>query len=287
MPTLYIVATPIGNLSDLSARAAAVLGQVALIAAEDTRHTRKLLSHLDIHTPLTSYHKFNEQGKSGALIEKMLDENIDVALVSDAGTPCISDPGHVLVHQAHEVGITVISVAGPSATVSALAASGFEAPAFAFYGFVPREKSEKERLFATIQADSTPVFILYESPRRIRALAKDLAAAFPGAQASFSCDLTKLHEKTRRASIQAMADTLENDEKAELGEYVVVVQKAPAAVNEETEAAPRTIESLLLDALLEGGTLKDAQAAVCAKHNLPKKAVYAAALRFKEIADTL
>ena len=140
MPTLYVVATPIGNLSDISPRVRETLSQVDLVAAEDTRVAMKLLNALNLSKPTISCHRHNEQQKAVPIIERMLSENIDVALTCDAGTPAISDPGHVIVAAAWEAGIQVIPISGPSATVTALSASGFDAREFAFFGFLPREK---------------------------------------------------------------------------------------------------------------------------------------------------
>ena len=149
MPTLYVVATPIGNLQDMSPRAVETLRQVALIAAEDTRVTKKLLNVFQLDTPLTSCHQHNEEGKGAYLAERMLAENIDVALTTDAGTPCVSDPGYGLVKAAVERGIEVIPIPGCCAAVSALSVSGFDTREFAFYGFLPREKKDlRDKLLA-------------------------------------------------------------------------------------------------------------------------------------------
>ena len=147
MPTLYVVATPIGNLSDMSPRAIETLRSVQLIAAEDTRVTMKLLNAFDISTPLTSCHEHNERSKAVQIAERMLAENIDVAVTTDAGTPCISDPGSVLVREATERGIPAVAVSGPTAMASALSVSGMDISEFTFYGFLPRQKNElREKL---------------------------------------------------------------------------------------------------------------------------------------------
>ena len=143
MADLYVVATPIGNLDDISQRALDVLSSVALIAAEDTSHTVKLLNHFNIKTPMISYHKFNEDERSQYIIEKMLSENTDVAIVTDAGTPCISDPGYDLIKKARERGIGVFGIPGAYAAVTALSISGFPTDRFAFYGFLEREKRDQ------------------------------------------------------------------------------------------------------------------------------------------------
>ena len=147
MPTLYVVATPIGNLGDMTPRAIETLQSVSLIAAEDTRVTQKLLSAFDIHTPLISCHEHNERGKAAGIVRRMLEEGIDVAVTTDAGTPCISDPGSVLVREAVQNGIEAVAVPGPTAMASALSVSGFAISEFTFFGFLPRQKGElKEKL---------------------------------------------------------------------------------------------------------------------------------------------
>ena len=151
MPRLYVVATPIGNLSDISPRALETLKNCALIAAEDTRVTRALLNHFGIDTPCVSNHQHNEENRAAPLIERMLAEDIDVAVVTDAGTPCISDPGSVLVHEAAQAGIEVLAVPGATAMASALSVSGFDTREFAFYGFLPRQKKDLEEIAEVIR----------------------------------------------------------------------------------------------------------------------------------------
>ena len=171
MPTLYVVATPIGNLGDMTPRAIETLKNVSLIAAEDTRVTQKLLSAFDIHTPLTSCHEHNERSKAAQIVERMLTEGIDAAVTTDAGTPCISDPGSVLAREAAALGIEVLAVPGPTAMASALSVSGFDTREFAFYGFLPRQKNElKEKLLDMARRSKTGV--VHESPHRIIDLLK-------------------------------------------------------------------------------------------------------------------
>lgn len=156
MPRLYVVATPIGNLSDISPRALETLKNCALIAAEDTRVTRALLNHFGIDTPCVSNHQHNEENRAAPLIERMLAEDIDVAVVTDAGTPCISDPGNVLVHEAAQAGIEVLAVPGATAMASALSVSGFDTREFAFYGFLPRQKKDLEEKLLSIARSGVP-----------------------------------------------------------------------------------------------------------------------------------
>ena len=261
MPRLYIVATPIGNLGDISARALEVLRGCQLIAAEDTRVTRQLLTHFDIHTPCVSNHRHNEEGRAAPLVQRMLEENLDVALVTDAGTPAISDPGSFLAAEAAAAGIEVLAVPGPTAMASALSVSGFDTREFAFYGFLPRKKSELEEKLKAIAGSGVPVAVVHESPHRVIDLLKAVCGTLPGCRVSASCDLTKLHEKTVRGTAEQVLETLEADEKAEKGEYCLVLDlhevHLPEAPGAET-ALP--LEARILCAMMEGADLREAAA---------------------------
>ena len=282
MPTLYVVATPIGNLSDLSPRAIDTLKNVALIAAEDTRVTMKLLSAYDIHTPLTSCHQHNESTKGAAIAERMLAENIDVAMTTDAGTPCISDPGEGLVSAAIERGIEVIPVPGCCAAVAALSVSGFDTREFAFYGFLPREKKELREKLLTI-ARQAPVAAVHESPFRVIELLESIANTLPGTRVSASCDLTKLHEKTVRGTAEEVLAELRANPKAEKGEYCLVLDFHGVTLPEEkAPATDISIEARLTDLLLTGLDLRAAQAVII-ESGEKKNAVKAAALRLKRL----
>ena len=284
MPTLYVVATPIGNLQDFSPRAADTLRNVALIAAEDTRVTMKLLHVFDIHTPLTSCHQHNEIGKGEWLAEKMLAENIDVAVVTDAGTPCVSDPGYGLVKAAVEKGIEVIPVPGCSAGIAAMSVSGFDTREFAFYGFLPREKKDlREKLLQ--MARGVAVGVVHESPYRIIELVEVIAQTLPGVQLSVSCDLTKLHEKTIRGSADDVLAMLRDNPKTEKGEYCVVLDFHQVTLPEEkAPAAEVSLEAQLVEQLLAGADWRDAQAKLVAA-GAKKNAVKAAALRVKRLFE--
>ena len=282
MPTLYVVATPIGNLSDMSPRGIDTLRSVALIAAEDTRVTMKLLSAYDIHTPLTSCHQHNEAVKGAAIADRMLAENIDVALTTDAGTPCVSDPGEGLVSAAIARGIEVVPVPGCCAAVSALSVSGFDTREFAFYGFLPREKKElREKLLA--MARQAPVAVVHESPFRVIELVETIADTLPGARVSASCDLTKLHEKTVRGTAAEVLSALRANPKAEKGEYCLVLDFHEVALPEApAPAADVSLEARLTDLMLTGLDLRGAQAALIDRGE-KKNAVKAAALRLKRL----
>ena len=284
MPTLYVVATPIGNLQDMSPRAIETLRSVGLIAAEDTRVTMKLLQVFDIHTPLTSCHQHNEEGKGAWLADKMLAEQIDVALTTDAGTPCISDPGYGLVKACVERGIEVLAIPGCCAAVSALSVSGFDTREFAFWGFLPREKKAlKEKLLDI--AKGPAVGVVHESPFRVVELVEVIAATLPGAKVSASCDLTKLHEKTIRGTAEEVLAALKANPKAEKGEYCLVLDFHDVVLPEgKAPAADVSLEARLVEYVLEGLSLRDAQSELVDSGE-KKNAVKAAALRVKRLME--
>ena len=282
MPTLYVVGTPIGNLGDMTPRAVEVLRSVALIAAEDTRVTRKLTNHFGIDTPLTSCHQHNEADKGEALAERMLEEGIDLALTTDAGTPCISDPGYGLVQAAVKRGIPVVAIPGCCAAVCALSISGMDTREFAFYGFLPREKKAlREKLLA--MAAGVPVAVVHESPFRVIELMETVAETLPVTMASVSCDLTKLHELTLRGSAAEVLAALRANPKTEKGEYCLVLDfhgvELPSA---PAPAAEVSLEARLVEAMLQGNELRQAQA-VLVEAGEKKNAVKAAALRLKKL----
>ena len=284
MPTLYVVATPIGNLQDLSPRAVETLKAVSLIAAEDTRVTMKLMQVFDIHTPLTSCHQHNEEGKGPWLADRMLAEGIDAAVVTDAGTPCVSDPGYALVAAAVERGIPVIPVPGCCAGIAALSVSGFDTREFAFYGFLPREKKALREKLQQMAA-GVPIGIVHESPHRVTALVEAAAETIPGVRLSLSCDLTKLHEKTIRGTAEEVLAQLAANPNAEKGEYCLIldfhhVEKA----GQEEQLQPASLEAQLTDWMLTGLTLREAQEKLTAL-GAKKNAVKAAALRLKKTME--
>lgn len=281
MSTLYVVATPIGNLSDMSPHAVDTLKSVGLIAAEDTRVTRKLTAHFGIDTPLISCHQHNERSRAPEIVERMLAENIDAALVTDAGTPAISDPGVALVRAAAERGVPVIAVAGPSAFAAAVSVSGFDFASFTFYGFPPRNPGElRDMLLRVGRKDEAAVF--HESPHRVKALVKAILDTLPGALLSVSCDLTKLHELTLRGAPQDVLAALEANEKSEKGEYCIVADLRGVRLPQETAAQQASLEARLFDCLLQGFTLREAVEEIAGQGE-KKNAVKAAALRVKRL----
>jgi 16S rRNA (cytidine1402-2'-O)-methyltransferase len=197
MGTLYLVGTPIGNLEDISLRALRVLREVGLIAAEDTRTTRKLLSHYDIHTPLTSYHDFSGPGKTRHLVSRLAE--IDVALVSEAGMPGLSDPGYPLVRAALAAGVPVTTVPGPSALVSALVLSGLPTHACHYLGFLPRKSGARRNLLQRVAAEPDTL-VMYESPHRLVAALRDIEAVFGQRPVAAARELTKRFEEIVRGT---------------------------------------------------------------------------------------
>jgi 16S rRNA (cytidine1402-2'-O)-methyltransferase len=200
--TLYIVATPVGNLEDITLRALRVLKEADLVACEDTRHTRKLLAHYQISKPTISYHEHNERERSAELIKK-LEAGLNIALVSDAGTPLVSDPGFCIVREAIDKGIQVVPIPGPSALIAAVSASGLSTAEFAFLGFLPsRRAARRARLEELVDIKSTLVF--YEAPHRIKETIADAAEVFGNRQCVVARELTKLHEEFVRGSLSQL-----------------------------------------------------------------------------------
>lgn len=221
MGTLYIVATPIGNLEDISMRALRILSEVQAIAAEDTRQTRKLLSHYGIHTKLVSYHEHSNLTKLETLLSTL---NIgDVALASDAGTPGINDPGYELVRAALDAGHAVSPIPGPSAPVAALVSSGLPADSFLYLGYLPRKSSVRQRLIANI-ANLPYTLIILETPHRLLAALKDLQDILGDREAAIARELTKLHEEIFRGKLSAGQDHFKKREPR--GEFTLVVAGA-------------------------------------------------------------
>ena len=220
-----MVATPLGNLADLSPRACAQLAAVAVIAAEDTRHSRPLLTHYGIRTPLLALHEHNEAAQTTRLIER-LQQGEDIALISDAGTPAISDPGQRLVAAAHAAGVEVVPMPGPCAAVAALSASGLPSARFAFEGFLPaRAAARQAALAALLQEPRTLIF--YEAPHRLLALLDDVAAVFGERPAALAKELTKVHEAVINGTAVRLKAWLLAEPGRERGEFVLILQGAP------------------------------------------------------------
>ena len=268
--TLYIVATPIGNLADISRRMEQVLAGVDLIACEDTRHTRKLLSHLEINTPLTSYYREKEQQKAKVLLKK-LQGGQDIAVVSDAGTPGLSDPGAVLVQAARSADIPVIPVPGPSALATALSVAGLNDASFFFGGFPPAKKGERCRLFTSLKTLTCPL-IFYESPHRIKKTLHDCLNIFGDRQAQLFRELTKIHEEHLSGSI---AELVEHTSRKVRGELVLIV----AGRQDRADDHPDNLDDLILWYRNQGNiSLKDAVRIIATDLDLSRSQVYQQAL---------
>lgn len=217
---LYLCATPIGNLEDMTFRAVRILQEADLIAAEDTRNSIKLLNRFDIHTPMTSYHEHNKYEKGRVLVGKLL-EGQDIALVTDAGMPGISDPGEELVRMCHEAGITVTAVPGACACVTALALSGRPSRRFCFEGFLPADKKERRELLAEF-AGETRTILLYEAPHRLKRTLPELLEALGDRELTVCRELTKKHESLWRTTLTEACSCYESQEAK--GEYVLVIE---------------------------------------------------------------
>lgn len=284
MPELLVVATPIGNLSDLTPRAAEALERADLIAAEDTRVTMKLLNHLNLKKPLISCHRHNEADRADGIVERMRTEDLTVALTCDAGTPAVSDPGQFLVDAAWRAGIRVTPVCGASATVTALSASGFDSREFGFFGFLPREKKALSEKLQSIRGTGLSCAVIYESPHRVIDLTRAIAAELPDARLLVCCDLTKKYELLLRGTPGEVLSKLESNPNAEKGEYCLVIEFPPKAEKPpESEAAPLPPEMQLLQRMLSGESLSEAARALSG--GLPRNELYRAKLAVKTFIE--
>ncbi len=294
MGILYVVATPIGNLSDITSRAIDTLKEVDYILCEDTRTSLKLLNHFDIKQKLVSYHKFNENERVDSILSD-LKNGINIAVISDAGTPCINDPGEVIVrgtpciNDPGEVivracrnnNVPVFGIGGISACITALSISGLDTSSFTFYGFFPREKKDQNKLIEEIKSSKVNTYIFYESPKRIIKTLEVLNANFLNLKISVSKELTKLHEKNYYGNISDVLEMIKNDDKSSVGEYTFVIEK-DSFVKEEVSCS---IEAMLVDIVVKNNcTLKEA-VDILNKENssLSKKEIYNASLNLKDM----
>lgn len=273
---LYVVATPIGNLEDMTPRALRILESVALIAAEDTRHSGRLLSHFNIKTPMIAVHDHNERQQQQKIIEK-LQQGLDIALISDAGTPLISDPGFVLVREVRAAGFQVAPVPGCCALVAALCAAGVPSDRFAFEGFPPA-KSQQRLNYYTARAGETRTLMFYESPHRIIDSLKDIVSAFgPERSIVLARELTKTFETFLGGTAEEVLARVEADPNQRKGEFVLMIEGAPE--QDDTLLDPRSSE--VLDILLEELSVKQASALAARITGVKKKVLYQAALERK------
>lgn len=247
MGTLYIVATPIGHLGDMTQRAVDVLHRVALIAAEDTRHSRHLLQHYGIDTPMLSLHQHNEQQRTQMLMTRLLSD--DVALISDAGTPLIHDPGYVLVAAAHKAGIPVVPIPGACAVIAALSASGFPADRFVFAGFLSAKEKQRIESLQALQQERRTV-VLYEAPHRLVALLQAMRTLYePDREIVLAKELTKTFEAIKRGSIDDILAWLEAEPQRLRGEFVILIAGCQTTQEVGVSAEGQRVLSLLLTEL--------------------------------------
>lgn len=271
--TLYLCATPIGNLEDITLRVLRILKEVDLIAAEDTRNSIKLLNHFEIRTPMTSYHEYNKIEKAYSLIEK-LQSGQNIALITDAGTPGISDPGEELVRMCYEAGIEVTSLPGPAACVTALTLSGLPTRRFAFEAFLPMEKKERREVLEELVKE-TRTIILYEAPHKLTRTLKDLRDVLGNRRITLCRELTKKHETAFRTTIEELLAYYE-DQKP-LGECVLVIEgRSRQELREEEEASWETIsvEEHMELYEKEGMSKKDAMKQVAKDRGVSKREIY-------------
>lgn len=277
--TLYLVATPIGNLDDMTFRAVKILQEVDLIAAEDTRHTRKLLTHFDIHVSLTSYHEHNKLLKGPELLAKLLD-GINIAVVSDAGLPGIADPGSHIAELAIENSIQVVPVPGANAALTALIASGLDTVRFSFIGFLPKKKNNRQELLQRLK-NNTETLIFYETPHRLKKILKELEQGLGEKRQIAVCrELTKKFEQFIRGSIKEMNEYFAQNEPR--GEFVLVIEGNNEAglVEETVEIAPVTyVKQLMQDNISKKDAIKKAAKDL----SMSRREIYNAVLKDEEL----
>ncbi|MCI8664379.1 MAG: 16S rRNA (cytidine(1402)-2'-O)-methyltransferase [Hungatella sp.] len=271
--TLYLCATPIGNLEDISYRVLRTLREADLIAAEDTRHTIKLLNHFDIKTPMTSYHEFNKIDKARYLVNQMK-EGINIALVTDAGTPGISDPGEELVKQCYEEGIPVTSLPGPAACITALTLSGMSTRRFCFEAFLPPDKKERQWILEELK-EETRTIILYEAPHRLAKTLEELKGVLGDRKITLCRELTKKYEEAWQTTLSGALRRYEEEEPK--GEYVIVI--AGRSFQEKREESERSWEQMSIRehvALYEnqGIERKEAMRMAARDRGISKREVY-------------
>ena len=270
---LYVVATPIGNLDDISLRALRVLKEVDLIAAEDTRHTRILLDHYDIRTALVSYHEHNEKAQAARLVER-ISKGASIALVSDAGTPAISDPGYRLVVEASRSGISVTPIPGPSALIAALSASGLPTDRFVFEGFMPAKKGERETRLQALRDESRTI-VFHEAPHRLQECLEALRRNFGDRDIVIARELSKVHEEFLRGTIEDIAERLAAREiKGEITVIVRAARQRESISQEDLSAEIRRLSA-------EGISVREISEQLAKRYRLGRREVYQLALRLK------
>lgn len=270
---LYIVSTPIGNLEDITIRALNVLKKVDLIACEDTRTSKKLLAHYQIQKPLTSYHEHNEIEKTEELLSQLKDGK-SVALITDAGTPVVSDPGYRIVKLASDSGIEVVPIPGASAAIAALSISGLPTSSFTFLGFPPKQNKKLSEFFERIK-DRPETLIFYESPKRVVKTLEIMSEILGNRNSSVCREITKMYEETLRGSFSDIIDNLKSRETIK-GEFVLLVEGNSV---QDDKFDSETLDKILLNLKKEGHSLKDAVREVVADSGISKSKIYKKALQ--------
>ena len=269
--TLFLVATPIGNLNEVSKRSLEVLGAVDVIACEDTRNSVKLLSHYDIHTRLITYHNFNEEDSTKGIL-KLLEEGKDVALISDAGYPLISDPGYLLVNEVIDAGYTVTTISGPNAALNALVASGLETNHYLFYGFLNAKTSQAEKELTALK-DFPYTIIFYEAPHRIEKTLQSALKILGDRKACLARELTKVHEEYHRGTLSQLCEL--HDLK---GEMVLIIE----GKKDEDKPCVEDLLTEMEERVRDGQRAKDAAADLSEEYKVSKNQLYKAWLEKKE-----
>ena len=276
--TLFLCATPIGNLNDMTPRVVECLKNADLIAAEDTRNSMKLMSHFDIHVPMTSYHEFNKYDKADELVRILMDGK-NIALITDAGTPAISDPGEVLVSKCAEVGIPVTSLPGASAVITALTLSGLSTRRFSFEGFLSQDKKERKYILSEIKEEMRTM-VLYEAPHHLKATLSDLYEVLGDRKIALCRELTKKHEEVQRTTISSAIAYYE--ENSPRGEYVLVIE-GKSREEKEAEAQAEfenlSIEDHVQRYIDQGMDKKEAMKAAAKDRGVSKRDIYQALLK--------
>lgn len=283
MGILYVVSVPIGNNKDITINAIETLKSVDIIACEDTRTSGLLLKEYNINNKLVSYHKFNENNKSDFLITELLSGK-NIAIISDAGTPCINDPGSYIVAKAIQNNIEIIPVCGASAVITALSISGFTISTFEFLGFFPRVNKEVQLLFESIKTSDAKLFVLYESPKRIK---KTLELIIDNLDNPFVCvfnDLTKKYQRVYRGECKKVLEELSNNPNSEKGEYVFIIEK----INDKKKINNEEIslEASLVNTMIKNNcSLKDAIKKLNEESSFNKNEIYNASLKLKKLIN--
>ena len=264
MSTIYVVGTPIGNLGDISSRAIDILGSVNTVFAEDTRVTRKLFSHFGIQSRLISYNENNASSKTNTVIQEL--ENGDIAITTDAGTPLISDPGSALMKAIDQSGHKIVSVPGPSAVTAAISMSPFQIDRFAFLGFVPRQKSDMEKIL--IQYDSLGIpLVFFDSPHRIKTFLRHLSAINPDRRIMIAREMTKLHEERYVGTVAAALTHFEKP----IGEFTLILE---SETFNGSEISQGTISNRIIDLARSGWSARDISIEIASNYGLSKRNAY-------------